>query len=295
MNSSQNPDVKISIITACLNAERTLEQTIGSVLAQNYPNLEYIVIDGCSSDGTLGIIEKYRNKLSYVVSEPDNGIYDAFNKGIRIASGDVIGILNADDFYAPWTLEAVARTYGDVPSCDVLYGKVAVIDETESDWKVYPIGSPNDLTDRMSLSHPAIFLPGRTYGRWGLFDSTYKITGDWDYMLRLFSDGATFTPIDEVLTAFRFSGVSSFMSRRHLKENRLVYERRLDWWMARRKILKMYAKYLARRVMKATGMYGTYASCRDRHIFRVERSGEYCGDASRMWETLRVGSDSLRL
>jgi len=294
MISSLNPDVKISIITACLNAERTLEQTINSVLDQNYPHLEYIVVDGCSSDGTLGIIERYRSKLSNVVSEPDNGIYDAFNKGIRIASGDVIGILNADDFYMPWTLETVARAYGDYPESDVFYGKVAVIDEEKGCWKVYPLDSPNALIDRMSISHPAIFLPSRTYERWGLFDSTYKIAGDWDYMLRLFLNRAVFTPVDEVLAAFRLSGVSSILSRRLFEENSMVYRRHLGESAARRKIIKMYAKYFARSVMKVTGTYGIYASYRDRRIFSVQQSGEYCGDVSRTRDTVCDRNNSQR-
>ncbi|MDR2780747.1 MAG: glycosyltransferase, partial [Synergistaceae bacterium] len=89
---------KITVITACLDASGTIEQTIRSVLDQGYPNLEYIIIDGGSTDGTLDIVGKYRERISAVVSESDNGIYDAFNKGVKLATGDLIGILNADDF-----------------------------------------------------------------------------------------------------------------------------------------------------------------------------------------------------
>jgi glycosyltransferase involved in cell wall biosynthesis len=284
---------KITVITACLNASRTLEQTLASVLSQNYPGLEYIVVDGGSADGTLDIIKKYEDRLSRVISEPDNGIYDAFNKGLRMASGEIIGILNADDFYAPWALETVARAYKDNPECDVLFGKVAVVDEAKRSWKVYPLGSAANLPDSMSISHPAIFVPKRTYDRWGLFDDSYKITGDWDYMLRIFLDGAVFSPVDEVLTAFRLDGVSGALSPRHLAENRVVYEKRLDEKTARGKIIKMYLKYCVRRVMKATGVYNLYASYRDRRIFCVEASGEYAGDSASMWAAVRGSVSGL--
>ena len=102
---------KITIITACLNAARTVEATIRSVLDQNYPNLEYIIIDGVSTDGTLEIVDKYEDKITKIVSEPDKGIYDAFNKGISLATGDLIGILNADDFYAPWTMTTIQKAF----------------------------------------------------------------------------------------------------------------------------------------------------------------------------------------
>ena len=235
----------------------------------------------------MDIIKKYEDKLSLVISEPDNGIYDAFNKGIRMASGDVIGILNADDFYAPWALETINRAYLENPYCDAFFGKVAAIDEEKKCWKVYPLSAEDDLTDRMSIPHPAVFLPKRTYDKRGLFDSGYTISGDWDYLLGMFLDGAAFKSVDTVLAAFRLSGASSFLSRRHLNENRMVYKRHLDERAARRKIIKMYAKYCARRVTKATGTYGVYARFRDSRIFTLELSGAYTDDVSLMWNEIR--------
>ncbi|MDR1377034.1 MAG: glycosyltransferase, partial [Synergistaceae bacterium] len=94
-------NIVFSIVTVCLNAAPTLEQALKSVLAQPYPHLEYIVIDGGSTDGTLRILDKYKDRLTRVISEPDGGIYDAFNKGIALATGDIVGLLNADDQYAP--------------------------------------------------------------------------------------------------------------------------------------------------------------------------------------------------
>ena len=102
---------KISIITITFNSEKTLEETIESVLSQNYPNLEYLIIDGGSSDGTLEIVKRYKDKIDFVISEPDRGISDAFNKGIRYATGEIVGIINSDDLLLPDALHKVAENY----------------------------------------------------------------------------------------------------------------------------------------------------------------------------------------
>ena len=115
---------KISIITVCYNSEKYLEETIQSVLRQNYQNVEYIIIDGGSTDNTVSIIDKYRQYITYFVSEPDNGISDAFNKGIRVATGDVIGIINSDDLLEEGALERVAQEYA--PSVDWYRGDCKV-------------------------------------------------------------------------------------------------------------------------------------------------------------------------
>jgi glycosyltransferase involved in cell wall biosynthesis len=279
------PSPRISVITACLNAAGTIEQTIRSVLDQNYPTLEYIIIDGGSIDGVLDVVDKYKARISTVVSEPDGGIYDAFNKGLRLATGELIGILNADDFYAPWTFEKVSEAYAARPECDVFYGRVAVIDDEEKRWKVYARGSERGLVDGMSTPHPATFLPKRTYGKWGFFDDGYRIAGDWDYFLRLYMGRASFCPVDHVLTAFRSSGMSSLLSKRQLDENKLVYLKYLDKNAASKKIAKMYLKYYGRRFMKAAGLYNLYAAYRDSRLLDLEASGVY-GDPASMWESL---------
>lgn len=133
---------KISIITVCYNSEKYLEETIQSVLRQNYQNVEYIIIDGGSTDNTVSIIDKYRQYITYFVSEPDNGISDAFNKGIRVATGDVIGIINSDDLLEEGALERVAQEYA--PSVDWYRG----------DCKVW-----NDQTGFVFIEHPTLDWP----------------------------------------------------------------------------------------------------------------------------------------
>ena len=279
-------NIKITIITVSLNAVQTIEQTIRSVLDQSYPNLEYIIIDGGSTDGTLEIIDNYRKNLALVISERDDGIYSAFNKGLRRASGDLIGILNADDLYAPWTLNTIAETYTSHPDYDIFYGKVVVLDENRCRWTVYPLGDPCQLFDRMSISHPAVFATKKTYEINGLFDETYKIAGDWDFLLRCLQDGSRFYPIDKVLTAFRNEGVSSGMSSALRKENKLIYSRYLNTLTALQKNLKMELKYGARCLLEQIGMYGKYADYRDGNIICAERSGTYGVESDFSWSVV---------
>jgi len=123
--------MKISIITVCLNSEKTIEQTIQSVIEQKDEDLEYIIVDGRSVDKTLHIINKYKNNISLIISESDNGIYDAMNKGISLATGDVIGIINSDDWYEQGTFEGIRNCFLR-SDADVVYGKMNLVDENGS-------------------------------------------------------------------------------------------------------------------------------------------------------------------
>ncbi|MDR1510871.1 MAG: glycosyltransferase [Synergistaceae bacterium] len=290
---------KITIITACLNAAGTIEQTIRSVLDQGYPNLEYIIVDGGSSDGTLDVVEKYRERISTVVSEPDNGIYDAFNKGIKLATGDLIGILNADDLYAPWTLKTVSKVYAEQPNYDVYFGKVVYVNVKNGKRILYALGHPGNLTyrmDQMSPQHPSIFVPKKTYDKCGRYDTRYRIVGDWDYFLGLFLNGARFYSINTVFTAFSASGISSHMSRRHLIENKWVYCKYFNKLEAFGKNAKMYMRYYVKQLMILMKIYDKYVALRDSRAAaysNVEFSGEYCSaDAASVWSDLR--EDRLR-
>jgi glycosyltransferase involved in cell wall biosynthesis len=282
---------KISVITACLNAAGTIEQTLTSVLDQGYPNLEYIIVDGGSTDGTLDIIGKYRERLASVISEPDDGIYDAFNKGLRLATGELIGILNADDFYAPWTLSTVSKAYIEQPIHDVYFGKVVLINVKNGKWILCSLGDPENLTYRMderSPSHPAIFVPKKTYDKYGLYDRRYRIVGDWDYFLGLFLKGGSFCAIDSALTAFRTSGVSSRISERHLMENRWVYSKYFNCFEAFKKNTKMYLKRYIMLSMKLLNIYDMYIKFRERKMLSLECEGRYDDDPDNsIWNTLQ--------
>ncbi|MCL2008963.1 MAG: glycosyltransferase [Synergistaceae bacterium] len=272
-------NLTISIITVCLNAADVLERTLGSVLDQGYPGLEYIVVDGGSTDGTPEIIGKYKTRLARVISEPDKGIYDAFNKGVALATGDVVGILNANDLYAPWTLASVAEAAYAHPEIGVFYGRMAVIDAALRKWTIYSPGNHDLLPDNMSIPHPAAFVRRNLYERHGLFDDSYSIAGDWDLMLRLYTAGERFRLIDKVLAAFDDAGVSSTPARRLAAENRRVYFRHLGFISALRKTIKMELRYCGRKVMDFTGAYRAYSRFRDNRILRVDASGTYNIDA----------------
>lgn len=288
-----------SIITACFNAARTIEQTIKSVIEQDYPDIEYIIVDGASTDGTMDIFDRYRDRIARVISEPDKGIYDAFNKGVRAASGEIIGIVNADDFYSPHCLAHVARACKETPDADVCYGKIVVVDESLREWKIYPIGDPNGLYADMSISHPAVFVRKSAYERYGVFDDTFKIAGDWDLMLRMFTSGAKFAQIDHVLTAFRFGGTSSHASRAFYAERSRIYRRYLSRSAATKAIMKMYVKDLKiytklfiRTLMVATGTYKYYASYRDSRKTPLSKHGELTNETD-IWAEVGENRDII--
>ena len=198
--------VKVSIITVVYNAEKTVEQTIMSVLNQTYSNIEYIVIDGSSTDGTMDIINQYKDRISKIISEPDNGIYDAMNKGILSTTGEIIGIINADDWYEVNTVENVIGVFSS-KKAEIVYGNMNII---ESDMLVdclYPSTLEN-MWHELCIFHPATFVKRTVYERLGIFDETYEIAGDYEFMLRAYSEGVKFKYIDSVLSNFRNNGVS---------------------------------------------------------------------------------------
>lgn len=207
-----NSELKVSIVTVVYNGANTLEQAMQSVLKQTYTNMEYIIIDGKSTDGTIDIIEKYRDKVSYYVSEPDQGIYDAMNKGIAAASGDIIGILNADDWYDTKAVEYVVDCFAD-NDADIVYGRYKRV---ESDGIILSTKMPplTDLWYEMMICHQAAFVKRKVYQKMGGYSLDYRIASDYDFFLRCYSSQVKFTYLDKELVYFRFTGVSS---TKHLK------------------------------------------------------------------------------
>lgn len=179
---------KVSIITATFNSARYLADTIQSVIAQTYPNIEYIVVDGASSDGTLDIIENYRAHISKMVSEPDHGIYDAFNKGMALATGEILYFLNSDDYlYDQNTIQEVAGVFAANPNCRFVYGNVLVLDE-KVDYR-YVRGKPFTLTDlrRGDMPpHPGFFVHRELVVQIGPFATQYSAFEDFDFVIRCF-------------------------------------------------------------------------------------------------------------
>lgn len=201
----------VTIITVCYNSDKTIAQTIESVLHQTYRDIEYIIVDGNSADHTMEIVKSYCSKFNgrmKVVSEPDEGIYDAMNKGIRMATGELIGIINSDDFYEPDAVTKMVEVYRK-GMCAVLYGEIrSLVDEKEESISLLS----HEFLDRRMIRHPACFVTKSAYEKYGLFDTKYCCVADYDLMLRYWrSGGVEFVPVYEVIANFRNEGVCNSM------------------------------------------------------------------------------------
>lgn len=220
---------KISIITVCYNSIAHIEEAIQSVVNQSYDNKEYIIIDGRSTDGTLDIIKKYRDKIDYFISEPDKGISDAFNKGIAAATGDIIGIINSDDKLAEGALQVVAENYAANVDC---YRGICNIwnDETGFIFSEHPTLYWPKVPIKMRGAHPATFVPKATYQKWGNFDITLKYAMDIDIFMRLSRKGANIKCIPQPLAYFRLGGVSQNAESKRLKELKAILRKNGSNW-----------------------------------------------------------------
>mgnify|MGYP005998969565 FL=1 len=207
--------MKISIITVVWNSVKTIKDTIESVLSQKYKNIEYIVIDGGSTDGTLSLLESRRDQLSALVCEPDEGIYDAMNKGIKLAKGDVIGFLNSDDFYLNnEVISKVAREFARDPSLDANYADLIYVDKINTS-KVVRYFKSSEFKQGLFLkgwcpAHPTFFVRKSIYKRHGNFDLNYRLASDVELMMRFLEKHkikSLYTP--EVWVKMRMGGVSN--------------------------------------------------------------------------------------
>lgn len=222
----------ISIITIVYNDEKHLERAIQSVLDQSYDNLEYIIIDGKSTDGTLDVIKKYEDRIDYWVSEPDQGISDAMNKGIRLSSGDIIAHLHADDYYADASvISSVQNVFSDNQGAMWLTGGIYIVSELGDplmEIKVREYSYPKLIKGNIIL-HPSTFIRRNAFEKVGLFDPSLKYAMDYDLWIRL---GGISNPItlDKTLTCFRaYSGSLSFSA---------CDDAFIEEWQIRKKFLK---------------------------------------------------------
>jgi glycosyltransferase involved in cell wall biosynthesis len=222
MNNTSVKYPKISLITPSLNQGKFIEETIQSVLSQNYPNLEYIVMDGGSSDNTLSVLERYSTRLKWV-SEKDNGQTDAINKGMRMVNGDILAYLNADDLLLPGTLLRVAQLFTENPETMWLTGQCLIIDEGNREIRklitAYKnlwlrLRHPSILLITDYISQPATFWRASVIHAVGHMDDRLHYTMDYDYWLRLYSNyPPLFVP--EYLAAFKIHPQSKTTSTGH--------------------------------------------------------------------------------
>jgi len=222
-------DVKISIITVVRNSVRTIEQTILSIASQTYRNVEHVVVDGGSTDGTLEILDRYRDQISKLFSGPDRGIYDGMNKGLRLAAGDVVGFLNADDVYAH---EGVLKRVADVMAdarVDACYADLVYVDKDDPNkvvryWKSQPYEDGLFLKGWMP-AHPTFFVRRSVYERFGGFDLSYPRQSDFELTMRFLHVNkirAVYVP--EIFVRMRIGGLSNSSWCGVLKGNLEAYQ-----------------------------------------------------------------------
>jgi glycosyltransferase involved in cell wall biosynthesis len=206
--------VKVSIITACYNSALTIEGALASVAGQSYQDIEHIVVDGGSTDGTLEVIARHGSRVAKLLRGPDRGIYDALNKGIAASTGDVIAFLHSDDVYAgPRIIEDVVRQMVG-GSLEVLYGDVAFVrgDDFERVVRVYSSRHfrPSRIGWGWMPAHPALFVARKLYGQYGPFKTDYAIAGDFEFVARIFARPTfRYAYLPRVLVKMRMGGSST--------------------------------------------------------------------------------------
>lgn len=206
--------MKISIITAVFNRVDCIGHSVASVQRQTYADVEHVVIDGGSTDGTIRILQESLDARSKLVSEPDNGIYDALNKGLSIASGDIVGVMHSDDFFANDRVLACVAAAFDNPQVDAVYGDLDYVAKVDVNRVIRHWKSGEFTSERLAWGwmppHPTLFLRRRVFEQWGVFDTRFRIAADYDSILRYFGQGkirATYIP--EVLVKMRVGGESN--------------------------------------------------------------------------------------
>lgn len=230
--------MKISIITVCFNSSKTIEKTFQSILNQTYTNIEYIVIDGGSSDSTLDIVKKYKKSIDRFVSEPDKGLYDAMNKGIKLASGDIVGILNSDDIYTDEkVLENVAR-FHENNNVEVSFGNI--IQLTDYGKIIRRYSAKNWVHDKLKIGfmppHPSMFFKRELFEEYGYYHLDFVSGADYELIVRFFLKNnisckfSNITTTAMLIGGISTSGLSSYIMIskeicKALKKNEIKYNR----------------------------------------------------------------------
>jgi len=217
-------DPLISIITVCYNSEKYIKDTIESVLMQTYKNIEYIIIDGGSTDRTLEIVKRYEPKFKGKmrwISEKDEGLYEAMNKGISLAKGELIGIINSDDWYNLRALEIIASKYDE--HTDIYYGDIYKVRKIDHKLFIKKIDGNklNLLKKKMSIHHPSCFVNRKWYKKIK-YDNKYKLSSDYKFVLESYINGATFQYVNFPFSYMRLGGVSNLKRTLGLKEDMLI-------------------------------------------------------------------------
>lgn len=199
--------LKFSIITVCYNSEKTITDTIEAVLKQSYTNYEYIIIDGQSEDATISIIKKYepafKGKMKWI-SEKDNGIYDAMNKGIRIAKGDIISFINANDWYELDALQTINKIF-TTKNCDIAYG---LLRNYKFNKYISINGNSHEFINETMIPFPSCFIKKNIYEKFGFYNTKYKYSADYEFLIRIIKNNVNIAFMEKIIANFRMGGVS---------------------------------------------------------------------------------------
>ena len=244
-----HPTPKFSVITVCYNAEATLEDTIQSVISQTYHHVEYIIVDGASKDRTMDIVNRYRDRIAVVVSEPDKGLYDAMNKGIRLATGDYLCFLNAgDSFHEDDTLQQMVHSIHTLQLPDVLYGETELVDHEGHFLRMRRLQAPEHLTWKsfrqgMLVCHQA-FFPRRNLVM--PYDLRYRFSADFDWCIKIMKKSKVLHNTHLTLIDYLAEGMTTRNHQASLRERFRIMARHYGWastvahhaWFALRLLLK---------------------------------------------------------
>ncbi|MHC4070458.1 MAG: glycosyltransferase family 2 protein [Planctomycetota bacterium] len=242
--------MKVSIITVCFNSAETIENTIKSILSQDYKNIEYIVVDGGSTDGTLEIISRYRHKIAKVISEPDKGIYDAMNKGLRSSTGDILATLNGDDVYAEQTTVSQMAEFIESKDLDAAYGDLIYVDRRDTGhvkrfWQPGPY-KKGAFHHGWVIPHPTFFCRKEIFERHGYFNDKLQIAADFELMLRFIEKHRiTVGYLPKVIVKMSTGGKANVLrgmiqgNKEIIKSFRLNDLRLSPWFFVRKPITKI--------------------------------------------------------
>jgi glycosyltransferase involved in cell wall biosynthesis len=220
---------KVSIITVCFNSAKTIRDTIKSVLSQDYPNIEYIVIDGGSNDQTLKIVREYADRIAVIVSEKDRGIYDAMNKGIALASGDIVGMLNSDDVYInKYVVSELMKKMQDAKA-DSVFADLVIVDPDNLNKVLRYYDSsyfnPSKFRFGWMPAHPTFFVKKSLYDKVGPYSLDYQISADYEMLIRLlWVQKASYAYLQKPVVRMRYGGASTADLSRNLLLNREIVQ-----------------------------------------------------------------------